>query len=177
VKRVLPILAVVTLTACQTPASFEGNENSPYYLVPAGSHLVLRRDITIPADQLAVYLQNGKIYDTRWHLDLYKTYCKFELRDTSAVARPVMADDFEITGVHQNIFWTRADYMQFADVDQGFSMVVYTNILDLRSAHQPMVAGLACEKWNLPIDSTYPSISEMRQALGDVFSLKILPSR
>lgn len=172
-KRILFVLATVILSACQTPARYQGNEDSSYFQVPAGSRLVLARDITIPADKLAVFLQDGQVSDSRAHLDLYKTYCKFSLHKTSAVARPVMADDFEITRVRKNVFWARADYVQFADRDGGFSMVVSTTILELRSERQPQVANLACEKWDFPVDSTYPSISGIRQALGDVFNLKI----
>jgi hypothetical protein len=175
-KRMLVLLTTVFLVACQTPANFEGNEESPYYIVPAGSHLALKRDLTIPADQLAVYVQGGQVL-SRMHVSLYNVYCKFALHDTSALARSVMMDDFAITRVRRNLFWARADYTQLADRDDGYSMGVYTIIMELHSDHQPQVAGLACGKWNMPIDSTYPSISEIRRALGDLFSLKIAPRR
>jgi hypothetical protein len=172
-KRLLICLSAVLLSACQTPATYEGQEDSPYYVVPAGSRVALNREITIAADQLAVYIQGGRILP-RPQLNSYHPYCKFELRDLSPEPRPVAPDDFTVTRVHLNVFYSRAAYLRLADIDDdGTGIWVYTTIMELQSARQPEVSRLLCEQWNVPPDSYHVSITEMRRTLDELFSLRI----
>jgi hypothetical protein len=182
--RQLILLSVVAfLAACQT-AAYEGNENSPYYLVPTGSTLTLTRTVTIPAEQVAVYLQGGEVVPAG-RINQYYPHCKFELihrRDTGQTVRP---DDFEIIRVAQEIGHSVAlAGLQLAQMSVGIginvgmerdgsSLQTYSTRLMLRSARQPEVFRLSCGQAALPHEGQHVSINEMRKALGNVFTLEL----
>lgn len=173
-NRLLLPVVLVLLSACATSARYEGREDSPFYLIPAGSRVTLNRDIAIAADQLAVYIQGGQLLP-RPQLNSYRPYCKFELRELSPAPRTVTPDEFTVTRVRQNIFYSHAAFQRLASVDDnGTSVAVYTTIMELRSARQPEVLRLLCEQWNVPPDSHHVSIAEMRRALGGYFALTVV---
>jgi hypothetical protein len=182
--RQLILLSVVGfLAACQT-AAYEGNENSPFYPVPAGSTLTLTRSVTIPADQVAVYLQGGEVVPAG-RINQYYPHCKFELihrRDTGQTVRP---DDFEIIRVVQETGHSVAlTGLQLAQMSVGIginvgmdrdgsSLQTYSTRLMLRSARQPQVFRLSCGQAALPHEGQHVSINEMRKALGNLFTLEL----
>lgn len=183
--RQLILLSVIAfLAACQT-AAYEGNENSPFYLVPTGSTLTLTRTVTIPADQVAVYLQGGEVVPAG-RINQYYPHCKFELihrRDTGQTVQP---DDFEIIKVVQEIGHSVAlDGLQTAQMSVGIeinigmdrggsSLQTYSTRLMLRSARQPQVFRLSCGQAALPHEGQHVSIDEMRKALGNLFTLELV---
>ena len=182
--RQLILLSVAGfLAACQT-AAYEGNENSPFYPVPAGSTLTLTRSVTIPADQVAVYLQGGEIVPAG-RINQYYPHCKFELihrRDTGQTVRP---DDFEIIKVVRETGHSVAlAGLQLAQMSVGIginvgmdrdgsSLQTYITRLMLRSARQPQVFRLSCGQAALPHEGQHVSINEMRKALGNVVTLDL----
>jgi hypothetical protein len=182
--RQLILLSVVGfLAACQT-AAYEGNENSPFYPVPAGSTLTLTRSVTIPADQVAVYLQGGEVVPAG-RINQYYPHCKFELihrRDTGQTVRP---DDFEIIKVVRETGHSVAlAGLQTAQMSVGIginvgmdrdgsSLQTYSTRLMLRSARQPQVFRLSCGQAALPHEGQHVSINEMRKALGNLFTLEL----
>ena len=182
--RQLILLSVVGfLAACQT-AAYEGNENSPFYPVPSGSTLTLTRSVTIPANQVAVYLQGGEIMPAS-RINQYYPHCKFELihrRDTGQTVRP---DDFEIIRVVQETGHSVAlAGLQTAQMSVGIginvgmdrdgsSLQTYSTRLMLRSARQPQVFRLSCGQAALPHEGQHVSINEMRKALGNLFTLEL----
>jgi hypothetical protein len=182
--RQLILLSVVGfLAACQT-AAYEGNENSPFYPVPSGSTLTLTRSVTIPADQVAVYLQGGEVVPAG-RINQYYPHCKFELihrRDTGQTVRP---DDFEIIKVVRETGHSVAlAGLQTAQMSVGIginvgmdrdgsSLQTYSTRLMLRSARQPQVFRLSCGQAALPHEGQHVSINEMRKALGNLFTLEL----
>jgi hypothetical protein len=182
--RQLILLSVVGfLAACQT-AAYEGNENSPFYPVPSGSTLTLTRSVTIPADQVAVYLQGGEVVPAG-RINQYYPHCKFELihrRDTGQTVRP---DDFEIIKVVRETGHSVAlAGLQLAQMSVGIginvgmdrdgsSLQTYSTRLMLRSARQPQVFRLSCGQAALPHEGQHVSINEMRKALGNLFTLEL----
>lgn len=175
------LVAVLLLSACQT-AAYEGNENSPFYLVPAGSTLTLTRNLTVPADQVAVFLQGGEVVASGG-INQYYPHCKFELWRRLDTAQPVQADSFEITKVTQEIGHSVAlDGLQLAGVSLGIhvsakgdgpSLQTWSTRMTLRSARQPEVFRLSCGQAALPPEGRHVSINEMRKALGGVFTLDL----
>jgi hypothetical protein len=186
--RQLILLSVVAfLAACQTVA-YEGNENSPYYLIPTGSTLTLTRTVTIPAEQVAVYLQGGEVVPAG-QINQYYPHCKFELihrRDTGQTVQP---DDFEIIKVVQEIDHSAAlDGLQLAQMSAGIGINVgmdsggasqqtYSTRLMLRSAKQPDVYLLTCGQWAYPSEGQHVSIMEIRKVLGKIFTLQLAPRK
>jgi hypothetical protein len=179
---VISMLAAL-LVACQTSA-YEGNENSPFYPVPAGSTLTLTRGLTIPAEQVAVFLQGGEVVASGG-INQYYPHCKFELQRRLDKAQTVQADSFEITKVVQEIGHSVAlDGLQLAGVSigiginigsrgDGASLQTWSTRMTLRSARQPEVFRLSCGQTALPHEGQHVSINEMRKALGGIFTLEL----
>ena len=181
---VISMLAAL-LVACQTSA-YEGNENSPFYPVPAGSTLTLTRSLTIPAEQVAVFLQGGEVVASGG-INQYYPHCKFELHRRLDTAQPVQADSFEIVKVTQEIGHSVAlDVLRLAEVSigiginigsmgdgDGASLQTYSTRMTLRSARQPGVFRLSCGQAALPHEGQHVSINEMRKALGSIFTLDL----
>ncbi len=179
---VIPLLAAL-LVACQTSA-YEGNENSPFYPVPAGSTLTLTRHLTIPAEQVAVFLQGGEVVASGG-INQYYPHCKFELQRRLDKAQTVQPDSFEITKVVQEIGHSVAlDGLQLAGVSVGIginigsrgdgaSLQTWSTRMMLRSTRQPGVFRLSCGQTALPHEGQHVSINEMRKALGSVFTLAV----
>jgi hypothetical protein len=179
---VISMLAAL-LVACQTSA-YEGNENSPFYPVPAGSTLTLTRSLTIPANQVAVFLQGGEVVASGG-INQYYPHCKFELQRRLDTTQTVQADSFEIIKVTQEIGHSVAlDGLQLAGVSigiginigsrgDGASLQTYSTRMTLRSARQPEVFRLSCGQTALPHEGQHVSINEMRKALGGIFTLDL----
>lgn len=174
--------AAVFVSGCQS-ARYEGNENSPYYLVPAGSRVILSRELTIPAHQLSVYIQDGQV-TTFSRINAYQPHCKFELHALSDSPRTVQKDEFIVVRSVQEIQHTVKAGLLYARAplarrtaggtdDGGPSVQAWATRLDLRSERQPQVSRLSCGHWDYPPAAQHLSIAEMRRALGEVFALRI----
>lgn len=173
-------LAVV-LSGCQT-RSYLGNENSPYYVVPAGSRLTLNQGLTIPSGELAVYMQNGRVMR---NVELLHDvpFCKFELRDLGRAARTVQPDEMVVTRSTQArsrgvtalaapVVIAARGATQLVSNDLP-SIESFSTRMDLRSDKQPEVFRLTCAQWGLPGDVRHVTIAEMRQALAGLFTLRL----
>jgi hypothetical protein len=185
-KLISILITSLLLVSCQT-AAYEGNENSPFYLVPAGSTLTLTRTLTIPANRLAVFLQGGEIVASGG-INQYYPHCKFELQRRLDTAQTVQADSFEIIKVTQEIGHSvTLDGLKLAGVSigiginigsrgdgDGASLQTYSTRMTLRSARQPEVFRLSCGQTALPHEGQHVSINEMRKALGGIFTLDLV---
>lgn len=179
----LALLPALWLAACQT-TSYEGNEASPYTLVPVGSTVTLTREITIPAENVAVYLQGGAVVPSG-RVNQYYPHCKFELRTRRDTAQTVTPDEFAVVKVAREIGHSVAyDGVRLARVSIGIgvnigldgdggSLQAYSTRLTLRSARQPDVFRLSCGLEALPHEGEHVSIADMRRALGGVFTLEL----
>jgi len=172
----------VLLSACQT--MYDGNEDSPYYLVPVGSTLILHNAVAIPPQRAGVYLQGGQILPLA-QVNQYYPHCKFEVRAPREMAQTVTPDEFAIAkSVQEVVHAMRADHIQLARVSVGISIGLgidgggpsvqtYATRMDLRSANQPEVFRLTCGQWEYPPFARHVTIGEMRRALGAVFTLRL----
>lgn len=184
-RRVTILTVIVFFAACQT-ASYEGNENSPYYKVPVGSILILRQDIVIPPRLAGIYLQDGKITPLA-QVNQYYPHCKFEVFKLKDTPQTIQADTFPINKVVQETTHSVSlDRLQLAAVSIGVGIHVgmdddhstletYVTRLDLRSEKQPDVFRLSCGQWAYPPKGQHVTIREIRQALGKVFTLQRAP--
>jgi len=74
----LPVIAalMILLTACQTMPAQDAGSPFSFYGVPKGAILTLNRDLTIPANAVKVFFQNGRqVYGA----NEYEPFCKFEV--------------------------------------------------------------------------------------------------
>lgn len=162
------------------------DEDSTFYAVPAGSLLVLNQQITIAGNQVAVYVQNGELLSYK-EVDKYQPNCKFEVYKISDQPRTVQAGTFEIIRVvddiESSLLQTPTQLAFFSNVagqkhsagwilDHGY-MFNYATFMYLSSAKQKDVYRMTCQHWESVTDDRHLSISQMRSAMGEVFTLKI----
>lgn len=174
VRISLCAVLVLLVSSCQT-RPYLGNENSPYYIVPAGSRVILNQELTIPSGELAVYMQNGRVMR---NADLlHETpFCKFELRDLSSAARKVQPDKMVVTASTQarsRGVTALAAPVVVASTDDVPSIESFSTRMDLRSDKQPEIFRLTCAQWGQPGATQHVTIAEMRQALAGLFTLRL----
>jgi hypothetical protein len=58
-RRAALVVLLIFLVGCQN--FVERDENSPFYMVPSGSRLLLHYDMVIPPYKLTTYIQNGRM--------------------------------------------------------------------------------------------------------------------
>jgi hypothetical protein len=155
-KRLL--LAVPLLfTSCH--GRDETDENSPYFVIPAGSRLVLHQAVTVPAFTAGVYLQGGAWMP--WtQISRYHPHCKLELQQPADSAQSVTPDEFVITRAGEQ-----------AETQEGLE--IRARVLELHSGRQPHVRRLSCAIWQTAAGGQPISGRELRQALGNVFTLDL----
>lgn len=190
-RIVVAVGLAVLLSACQT-TSYQGDENSPYYVVPAGSRLILNQNIKIDPDQVGLYIQYGEVRRSFRDVDKYDPFCKFELFDRVQSARTVVPDEISvIKAVQEQSYdkFTQAGAWQFAAVstrqlaqsggfDQGGPSLRFFNVqMDLHSAKQPEVFRMTCGRWSAYPSLEHLSIAEIRSTLKPLFTLRLPDNR
>jgi hypothetical protein len=181
--RILLWLCVALLSACQTMGE---REDSPHYAVPVGSTLVLNRPVEIPPYQAGVYLQAGQVAPG---VNRYAPHCRFELTTVAERAQRVEPDRFLVRRVSRPWGQTRAptEPVHVAGVHIGIGVVfgvggsrqdgpglaILRTVLDLSSERQPQVYRLTCEQWDDFARARHVTVREIREALGELFTLQI----
>jgi hypothetical protein len=178
-KYYLAGLVMVFLAGCTVNDTKD--EDSVFYAVPVGSVLVLNQQVDIRGDQVAVYVQNGELMQYR-EVNFYKPNCKFEIYTMSEQARTVSQDRFEIVKVEDDIEssalqkTTRLaaldDAVTYGLLDKSY-VFNYATLMYLQSEQQKDVYRMTCQHWEDVMDDRYLSVTQMRQAMGDVFTLEI----
>ena len=178
------LVVAVLLTGCQPPQVRD--PDSPYFLPPVGSRLVLEEPITVPGGKAAVYIQAGKALRYSG-LDRYDPHCKFELRTVSAERRRVAPDTFLVHKVERFSFSverrqagavrvaTQGGIRIGSENDGGPFVEVMTTRLSLQSERQPEVFRMECSHWD---DFNFPdhlTLNQMRSTLKGLFTIE-LPS-
>ena len=157
------------------------DESSPFYSVPVHSTLKLNQSLIIEGGQVATYVQNGKVMPER-DVDKYKPNCKFEIYTMSEQSRTVDADSFVLTRVVDDIESSSLKGSnQLAALDEALVlgtldrsyMYNYATMMYLHSERQKDVYRMTCQHWEDVLDDMYLSATEMRQAMGKVFTLEI----
>jgi hypothetical protein len=171
----IAVLAAAALTACANRQMVK-DEDSPFYSVPVGSLFTLNHEITIQPDHTSVYLQYGSP-GADSDVDFYKPHCVFELFSISDKARVVKPDSFVVTKIVDQSEDVATGWPTFAALGMGIVFgdgpvhLTFSTTMYLESKVQPDVYRLTCQRWDWPNIGEYLSINEMRQALGDYFTL------
>ncbi len=178
-KYYLSVLAMTLLVGCSVNDAKD--EDSTFYAVPVGSTLVLNQQVNIRGDQVAVYVQNGELMQYK-EVDFYLPNCKFEIYTMSEQARTVSPDRFEIIKVVDDIESSAIqkstrlaaldDAITFGMLDKSY-VFNYATLMYLRSEQQKDVYRMTCQHWEDVMDDRHLSVTQMRQAMGDIFTLEI----
>jgi hypothetical protein len=174
-KPAVGVLLVLLLTACESSQTVR-DEDSQYYSVPLGSTFTLNTGITIQPNFTSTYFQFGNI-EPVGNIDFYKPHCKFELYTISEQARQVRPDTFVVTRIVDqsedvSVEWPRYVALTMGAYD-GPVHLTFSTTMYLESSMQPDVFRMTCKRWDWPAIGEYLSINEMRQALGDYFTLTL----
>jgi len=152
----LALLTLPLLAGCEGLLASKYDVNSQFYKIPAGSKLILHRQLDIPPGKAHVILQAGR---SGAGANQYAVNCEFEVRTLGP--GKVRPDTFDIPWAEMSREW----------VSQPNIMRFY-RVLHLQSAAQPDVLQLMCQDWDGPLLGKNISIPEMRAALGDIITLE-----
>lgn len=169
----LILSSLLVLTACSsTPVK---DPDSFLYSVPVGSKLILNKEITIPANLARRYFQNGKPM-LKNDVNMYYPHCSIlmnTLMDYERVIKPTIFEIYKV--VDDQEYAQRRTYVAgspFGNID-GPTIIGYASYYYLRSTEEPDVRSLECAQWNDPVSVRYLSINEIKNALGEYFSVQI----
>jgi len=169
------LASAALLSACDNSQVVK-DENSQFYSVSPGSTFTLNREVSIQPDNTSVYLQYGKIEPVN-NVDFYKPNCKFELYKISEQARVVKPDTFVVTKIVDQSEDVSAKWPTYAGLGMAYGdgpvFLTFSTTMYLESKIQPDVFRMNCKRWDDPAFGEYLSIDEMRQALGDYFTLTL----
>jgi hypothetical protein len=186
VRLWIVVVGIATaLSGCQT-ASYRGDINSPYYVVPAGARLVLGEELKLGPDQVSVYVQNGQVLRMS-QVQVYSPFCKFELNHQSEAPRTVAPDQIDVTRAfqyrHDGGFSAnsppRRQYLaanlQVGQMggEGGAPLHSYITQMDLRSEKQPEIFRMTCLRWSYPGMPEHISIAEIKKTLNPLFTLRM----
>jgi hypothetical protein len=174
---VVTVMAAGLFSGCASNEVIK-DEDSQFYSIPLGSTFTLNRELTIQPDNTSVYLQNGKA-GTDGDIDFYKPHCVFELYTISDKARVVKPDTFVITRIVDQSEDVSTGWPIYAALGMGLVIgdgpvhLTFSTTMYLESKLQPDVYRMTCKRWDWPSIGEYLSINEMRQAVGNYFTLTL----
>ena len=155
VKTLYAIATGLLLTGCQSMAS--SDPASVWFRMPAGTELVLNRELTIPAGRAHIMLQHGEPVPAA---DSYEVACRFEVRDLGP--RAIQPDTFLITGYSGQQEWFNHPHTKR-----------YYKTIRLKSPRQPGILPMECEYLDGPLHGRPVTLVQIREALGDYFSFRM----
>jgi len=166
----LPLFLI--LGACQTTGPL--NENTPSHVLPSGSRLVLKQELTIPAHSAGVILQGGRVVSLK-DVNQYNPHCRLEVNDVRETTQTVTADEFLVQRAHQETQTVaRHGFIKAGLRTSGtISFYVFRTVMVLRSERQPQVRSLTCQQWGDPSLGEHVTIREIRATLGEIIALRL----
>lgn len=168
------LAAALAAAGCAAPAVVD--EQSRFYPPPIGTVIELHRDLTVAPDHARVTIQRGAVAPGVHPFD---TWCQLEVNDVFPTEQTVRADTFTVYKVSretaQVVMGSPPQMVAGVDTnDSGSSDVTQIWHLWLKSPQQLNVRRLSCGGWfDTPSRAQYPSVVEIRAALGEVASLHL----
>lgn len=169
--------------------SADWGPESPYYRYPAGLVLTLRQELSVPPEAATVRLQYGRVVASN-AVQEHDPHCIFELNTVRDTPQPVRPQTMFVTDVRRSVttfsgmpVWPTLAF-GFGRVgwldDGGPSHIYYKTEFRLRSDTQPEVRSLTCQSNQMAPGigiMRHLTLAEMRQALGEYFSLELPPAQ
>lgn len=169
-KYLFSALFALVLCAC---------ESVPYpttAVVDQFSILRLHAPLQFDADQVAVYIQNGRVTHANL-IDSYKPNCVLELRNRSNKPSRIEPDYFVVRTIRYSGFSAIQSPLQFTalhvhNTSDGPSHIEMETEMFLYSKKQQNVYKIGCRHWEQPNNARHLTIDEIRMALGGLISLE-----
>lgn len=134
------------------------------------SMVKVNTQLEIPSGKARVYIQNG-VQPTKKDIDKWSTFCSVLMQKLHSKGDPsviVLPGRFDIIKVRKSSELYAERYLTQT---QSFDENIYKVDMRLKSDAQPDVRSLICAKHFAGIGREYPTLEEIRTALGD--SIKI----
>jgi hypothetical protein len=190
IRHIVSVLVTfVLLAGCQSPQVRD--QDSPNFLPPKGSLVIVHDDMQIPPQSARVFLQRGRLVS--YHdVDRYYPWCAFEVNDVSDSTQILRANTFKIYRVYirteQVVDNTKTQLAKLTigaprqiwhltgDGNGGPTTVTKVIVMWMTSPTQSNIRKLTCggSEENEALART-PSVMQIRAALGDFATLE-LPS-
>ncbi len=145
--------------------------------VNPASTVQIKANLDIPDQRARVFMQNGTVLAEK-AINRWDAYCSVLVRDVQYSDQPqqtVQPGHFDILKVRESNDYTTASKTYVASNSIFLelpSFVLYRVDMHLVSAEQPDVLSLSCEKrGDNGFRSDYPTLLEMRVALGDLIDI------
>jgi len=126
----------------------------------------INTQLEIPSGKARVFIQNG-VQPTKKNIDKWSTFCSVLMQKLHSKGEPpltVSPGRFDIIKLRK----TSEFYADFyLNQTQRFDEHIYKIDMRLKSDAQPDVRSLICAKHFAGIGSEYPTLEEIRSALGD----------
>ena len=178
VRTIVAVTVIIVISGCG--ASFKNNTVRPS--VSPATIVQVNQQLEIPNRKARVYIQDGAITAYR-KKDEWGTYCSLLMQQKHTSGEPklsVLPGQFKITKVIESEDGTGTGQTYVAslgwiiDVEDNRSVHVIFGIeMRLSSSEQPGVRALICEKRaNNRGRYNYPTLEEIRIALGDTIEIK-----
>jgi hypothetical protein len=170
--------ALLLATALSTPGLAHAiDENSPFVTVPAGTRLTLKSPLPVRAGQTRLYLQQGLILPPD-DVDVTVPYCWLGLARAPAADSKLQPNVFTVARVDDGTTDAEDSELPLPTTPDGeqpldTADVLYRTVLFVRSSAQPALDTVTCEQLDDVRLGQYLSISDIRIALGALFSLQL----
>ena len=181
-RNVLLIPILIALTAC---SSGPYPVTSPYYLIPAGSKVVLKQELTILPNAARVYIQYGRVVTPK-EKNNYHAHCSFVSWKVLETAQVIKPDTFIVTNTqHREDIVMLKPARQVAALELSFGMfgatgpqsLIYSTELTIHSDTQPDIRRLICGHWENPYDAYHLTVAQMQQVLGNIAEIQLNPGK
>ncbi len=181
-RACLIIAGLVIVNGCARLSAY----NTSFAAVNPASVVYINKSYEVPHQRARIFIQFGEHHPTKNTIDKYFPYCSIQVQNLTSPGEPnkqVKPGRFQVYEVRQFNDWIPiggtyvASLTMTMEVDNRIrpSDVIYQVQMRMRSPEQPDVVGLICVKHSdEPFRSHgyYPSLAEMRTALGDAVDIE-----
>jgi hypothetical protein len=177
-RSVLLIPLLLALSACSSgpyPVS------SPYYLIPAGSKVVLKQELTILPNAARVYIQYGRVVSPI-EKNNYYAHCSFLSWQVLGSEQLIKPDTFIVIETRhlEDIVQLDTGRQLASNVlaygvfgDSAPQALVYSTELTIHSDTQPDIRRFICSYWENPGDAQHITVAQIQQALGNIAEIQL----
>ncbi len=178
-KKYLLIIFAITLVSCSTHQT--GNlENRLGYYPPVSSKIILKQVLKVGVDKAGLYIQDGEV--TGNSHSRFKPFCYIRFVNVKQNGGTIKPDTFiiknsrietRLIAKHKPIL-TPYGLITYRLADSTPSDILEVITMRIVSAKQPTVYLLECGGVeNSPSQVEPPTMAELRQAMGNIMSLKL----
>jgi hypothetical protein len=161
-KKIL-IIMIPLLVSCQAIEK-ESEATDLAYFPPVGSVWVVEKKIVAPKRTLNLNIIDGKVHDSFFRWDNYKTSCSLDFKTMTSDEKTIQPTRFVITKVK-----TREEVINSTTGN-------FKTIMQVTSADNSYIESITCQSWNSYGALPYVSIDEMQKATKGLMTLEIKKS-